>query len=104
MRASVFKLSRERMYDIIRFPVVTEKSTAGTSLGCFTFRVPLDATKPEIQKSVEGVFGVTVCSVNTSVLKGKKKRFRGRIGRRSDIKKAFVRLAEGCSIDVAAGV
>ena len=104
MRKVVSGLSRERMYDIIRSPIVTEKSTAASSAGCVTFRVPLDATKSEVRKAVEEIFGVTVGFVNTSVLKGKTKRFRGRLGRRSDVKKAFVKLADGCSIDTAAGV
>ena len=100
----MLNLSREKMYDIIRFPAVTEKSTNVSSSGCVVFRVPLDANKLEIRTAVEEVFGVKVGFVNTSVLKGKSKRFRGRIGRRSDVKKAFVKLEEGYSIDIAAGV
>jgi large subunit ribosomal protein L23 len=69
-----------------------------------TFRVPLEATKPEIKAAVEGLFGVTVVAVNTVVTKGKTKRFRGRPGRRSDTKKAMVRLAEGQSIDLTTGL
>jgi large subunit ribosomal protein L23 len=97
-------VSKERMYDIIRAPVITEKATLGSEHGQVTFRVPLDATKPEIKAAVEGVFGVKVTAVNTSVLKGKVKRFRGRVGVRSDVKKAVVTLAEGQNIDVTTGV
>ena len=69
-----------------------------------TFRVPLDATKPEIKAAVEKLFNVEVTAVNTIRQKGKVKRFRGRIGKRPDYKKAMVSLAEGQSIDVTTGV
>ena len=98
------KLSRERMYQTILAPVITEKATALTERGQVTFRVPLSATKPEIKAAVEGLFGVTVVAVNTVVMKGKTKRFRGRPGQRSDTKKAMVRLADGQSIDLTTGL
>jgi len=101
---STVTLSKERMYDIIRAPVITEKATMGSEHNQVTFKVPLDASKPEIKAAVEGIFGVKVKAVNTSVLKGKIKRFKGRLGERSDIKKAIVTLAEGHSIDVTTGV
>ena len=69
-----------------------------------TFRVPLDATKPEIKAAVEKLFSVEVTAVNTIRQKGKVKRFRGRVGKRPDYKKAMVSLAEGQSIDVTTGV
>jgi large subunit ribosomal protein L23 len=97
-------ISKERMYDIIRAPVITEKATMGSEHNQVTFKVPLDASKPEIKAAVEGVFGVKVNAVNTLVSKGKVKRFRGRVGQRSDVKKAVVTLAEGNSIDVTTGV
>ena len=97
-------ISKERMYDIIRAPVITEKATMGSEHNQVTFKVPLDASKPEIKAAVEGVFGVKVNAVNTLVAKGKVKRFRGRVGQRSDVKKAVVTLAEGNSIDVTTGV
>ena len=98
------QLSREAMYEIIRNPVITEKATMLTEKGQIVFRVALDATKPEIKAAVEGLFGVTVLGVNTLVQKGKTKRFRGRPGQRSDIKKAFVKLAEGQTIDLTTGL
>lgn len=98
------KLSRERMYDIIRAPIVTEKSTLASEHSQVCFRVPLDATKPEIKAAVEGLFKVKVKGVNTLRQKGKVKRFRGRLGQRSDIKKAYVTLEEGHNIDVTTGV
>jgi large subunit ribosomal protein L23 len=97
-------ISKERMYDIIRAPVITEKATMGSEHNQVTFKVPLDASKPEIKAAIEGVFGVSVKAVNTSVLKGKVKRFKGRVGQRSDVKKAIVTLAAGQSIDVTTGV
>ena len=72
-------VSQVRMYDLIRSPVVTEKSTLGTQHNQVTFRVPLDASKPEIKAAVEGVFKVKVKAVNTLRLEGKTKRFRGRL-------------------------
>ncbi len=101
---SKVNLSKERMYDIIRAPVITEKATMGSEHNQVTFKVPLDASKPAIRAAVEGVFGVKVKAVNTSVLKGKVKRFKGRVGQRSDIKKAIVTLEAGHSIDVTTGV
>lgn len=97
-------ISKERMYDIIRAPVITEKATMGSEFNQVTFRVPLDASKPEIKAAIEGVFGVKVTAVNTIVTKGKVKRFRGRVGQRSDAKKAIITLAEGNTIDVTTGV
>ena len=97
-------VSRERLYEVIRRPVVTEKSTLGSEHNQVTFRVPLDASKPEIKAAVEGLFAVKVKAVNTMRQKGKIKRFRGRIGKRADTKKAYVTLEEGHSIDVTTGI
>jgi large subunit ribosomal protein L23 len=97
-------VSRERMYDLILAPVITEKSTLGSEHNQVTFRVPLSATKPEIKAAVEGLFNVKVNAVNTLIAKGKQKRFRGIMGRRSDFKKAIVTLAEGHKIDVTTGI
>ena len=102
MRAAV--ISKERMYEVLRRPVITEKSTMISEHNQVTFRVAMDATKPEIMAAVEGVFGVKVKAVNTLRTPGKVKRFRGRLGRRPEVKKAMVTLAEGQSIDVATGI
>ena len=104
MNKPVVRMSQGRMYDLIRSPVVTEKSTLGSQHNQVTFRVPLDATKPEIKAAVEGVFKVKVAAVNTLRQMGKTKRFKGHIGQRSDFKKAMVTLAEGHTIDVTTGV
>jgi large subunit ribosomal protein L23 len=95
-------LTREAMYDIVKSPVVTEKATMLSEKNQVVFRVAIEATKPQIREAVEGLFGVKVTGVNTLVQKGKAKRFRGRPGRRSDMKKAFVTLAEGQTIDLTA--
>src|ERR1700751_2727013 len=92
------------LYDLIRAPLITEKGTLVSQHNQVVFRVPLKATKPEIKKAIESLFKVSVTGVNTSITKGKVKRFRGRPGRRSDVKKAFVTLAEGQSIDVTTGL
>lgn len=97
-------ITREKMYQTILAPVVTEKATANTERNQITFRVAIDATKPEIKASVEALFGVKVLGVNTLMVKGKTKRFKNRPGRRSDWKKAMVRLAEGQSIDLTTGL
>ena len=98
------KLGRERMYEVLRSPVITEKATLGSEHNQVTFQVPVDASKPEIKSAVEGLFEVQVVSVNTLIRKGKTKRFRGQPGRQKDTKKAIVRLAEGQSIDVTTGL
>ena len=91
-------------YDVIMNPVVTEKSTFLSENNVVTFNVPMTATKPEIKAAVEGLFSVKVEKVNTLRQNGKTKRFKGVMGRRSDKKKAMVKLAEGQSIDVTTGV
>lgn len=97
-------ISKERMYQTILSPLVTEKATALSEVNQVVFRVRLEASKPEIKAAVEELFGVKVLGVNTLVVKGKSKRFKGRPGQRSDWKKAMVRLAEGQSIDLTTGL
>ena len=93
-----------RHYDTILAPVITEKATVLSEQNKVVFRVAHDATKDEIAAAVEELFKVTVTKVNTLVTKGKTKRFRGIMGRRSDVKKAIVTLAEGQSIDITTGL
>jgi large subunit ribosomal protein L23 len=93
-----------RHYDTILAPVITEKATYLSEHNKVVFRVAKDATKDEIAEAVEQLFKVKVVKVNTLNAKGKTKRWRGYPGRRSDIKKAIVTLAEGQSIDVATGL
>jgi len=92
-------LSKERAYDTIIRPVVTEKSTMGNENGQVSFVVAKTASKPQIKAAVEMLFDVKVTAVNTMITKGKTKMFRGRPGRRNDVKKAVVTLAEGQTID-----
>lgn len=91
-------------YDKVVAPIITEKSTILSEQNKVVFRVPLEATKPEIKDAIEALFKVNVISVNTVVQKGKTKRFKGVLGRRNDIKKAVVTLKDGQSIDVATGL
>ena len=91
-------------YDLIKKPVITEKATMASENGAVVFKVAMEATKPQIKEAVEAVFGVKVKAVNTTITKGKVKRFRGRIGERSDVKKAYVTLEEGNTIDVTTGL
>lgn len=97
-------LSAERVYQIILAPVVTEKATRLNETSQVTFKVTQDATKPEIKAAVEKLFNVKVEAVNTLVMKGKTKRFRGRKGQRSDWKKAMVKLQAGQTIDLTTGL
>lgn len=92
------------LYEVIRRPVITEKATMASEFGKVVFRVANDATKSDVKKAVEALFGVQVTKVNTLNTKGKEKRFRGRVGQRSGYKKAVVTLAEGQTIDAMAGV
>ncbi len=94
----------ERHYDVILAPVITEKATLLSEQNKVVFRVAMDSTKDEISAAVEELFKVQVLKVNTLITKGKTKRFRGRVGVRSDVKKAIVTLAEGQSIDVTTGL
>ena len=103
-REKPVSVSQLQAYDLITMPMVTEKSTLGSEHNQVTFRVPLTATKPEIKQAVELLFKVKVTAVNTLRQKGKTKRFRGKLGKRSDFKKAMITLAEGANIDVTTGV
>lgn len=93
-------MNHERLTQVLRRPLITEKSTrVRGEANQIAFEVAKNATKGEIKKAVEDRFGVTVEKVTTANMKGKPKRF-GRIaGRRSDWKKAYVRLAEGQDLD-----
>ena len=98
------KTSNERIYEVIRSPLVSEKSTFISQFNYYVFKVSHNSTKMEIKNAVENIFKVDVKSVNTLNQKGKKKRFRGKVGVRAGIKKAFVKLAEGQTIDTTVEV
>ena len=93
-----------RHYDVIVSPAITEKSTMASDQNQVIFNVARKATKPEIKAAIEALFSVKVMAVNTLIRKGKIKRFRGTVGRQSDVKKAIVTLADGQSIDVSTGL
>lgn len=93
-----------RHYDVIVAPVITEKATMLSEHNKVVFKVAKTATKPQIKAAVEKLFDVKVKSVNTIVTEGKVKVFRGRLGQRSDVKKAVVTLEEGHTIDVTTGL
>jgi large subunit ribosomal protein L23 len=93
-----------RHYDTILAPIITEKATRLSEQNKVVFRVAEDASKDEIAAAVETLFSVKVTKVNTLIQKGKTKRFRGTVGRRNDVKKAIVTLAEGQSIDITTGL
>ena len=97
-------MATARHYDTIIAPVITEKATVLTELNKVVFQVAKDATKDEIAAAVEELFKVRVVKVNTLITKGKTKRFRGRLGQRSDVKKAIVTLQEGQTIDISTGL
>ncbi|PHQ86658.1 MAG: 50S ribosomal protein L23 [Thalassobium sp.] len=91
-------------YDVIRKPIITEKATMASEANAVVFEVAIDANKPMIKEAVETLFGVKVKAVNTTITKGKSKRFRGQLGKRKDVKKAYVTLEEGNTIDVSTGL
>lgn len=93
-----------RHYDVIVAPHITEKATLASEFNAVVFKVADSATKPQIKAAVEALFNVKVLSVNTLTQKGKTKRWKGKPYRRSDVKKAVVRLAEGQSIDITSGI
>jgi len=97
-------VSKEHWYDIIKSPAITEKATLVSESNTVVFNVAKTATKPDIKKAVEGLFGVKVKSVNTLVRKGKLRRFKGQVALLSDVKKAYVTLEEGQRLDVTTGL
>lgn len=91
-------------YDVIVGPSITEKSTLVSEHNQVIFNVQRTATKPQIKAAVEQLFGVKVKAVNTLNRKGKIKRFKGILGKRSNVKKAIVTLEDGQSIDITTGL
>jgi large subunit ribosomal protein L23 len=97
-------MNPERIYKVLLGPHISEKATIvaeGTQQ--VVFRVSADATKPEIKQAVEELFNVKVEGVNVLNIKGKTKRTQRGMGKRSDVRKAYVRLADGSEIDFLAG-
>ncbi|MGX9356935.1 50S ribosomal protein L23 [Roseobacteraceae bacterium S113] len=96
--------AQPKHYDVIRKPIITEKTTLASENGAVVFEVSIGSNKPQIKEAVEALFGVKVKAVNTTITKGKTKRFRGIAGKRKDVKKAYVTLEEGNTIDVSTGL
>ena len=96
--------SKPEYYDIIRRPIVTEKATMASESGAVVFEVAMDSRKPIIKEAVEALFNVKVKAVNTTISKGKIKRFKGQLGKRKNTKKAYVMLEDGNTIDVSTGL
>ena len=96
-------VSINKAYQVILNPLVTEKATQLSEFNKIVFSVPLSANKIDIKSSIEKIYSVKVLSVNTILLKGKTKRFKGVLGRRNSSKKAIVTLAPGNTIDLSVG-
>ena len=96
-------VSINKAYQVILNPLVTEKATQLSEFNKIVFSVPLSANKIDIKSSIEKIYSVKVLSVNTILLKGKTKRFKGILGRRNSSKKAIVTLAPGNTIDLSVG-
>ena len=97
-------MSKEKYFDVIRQPVITEKATLASESNQVVLKVAMDASKPLIKEAVEALFDVKVKAVNTLVRKGKVKRFRGIRGKQNDVKQAIVTLEDGHAIDVSTGL
>ena len=93
-----------RHYDVIIAPHITEKSTLASEHNAVVFKVANTATKPQIKEAIEAIYDKKVVAVNTLVVKGKTKRWKGKKYTRSDVKKAIVTLAEGEMIDITSGI
>lgn len=93
-----------RHYDVILAPHITEKSTLASEQNAVVFKVARDATKPQIKEAIEAIYDKKVVAVNTLVMKGKAKRWKGKAYQRTDVKKAIVTLAEGEMIDITSGI
>ncbi len=92
-------ISLEKAYNIIKRPLTTEKSTNLQQFNQYTFIVSKQSNTNEIKKAIEMIFKVKVNKVNTSVLRGKGKLFKGQYGYRKDTKRAIITLVEGNTID-----
>lgn len=95
-----FNPQSEHLYDLIRSPIITEKSTLGATENRYSFKIYPTATKNQVKLAIENLFKVKVKSVNTLNQVGKEKKFRNIKGYRIGYKKAVVRLIEGNTIDV----
>ena len=101
MKNRNFQISMDQAYDIIKRPITTEKSTNLQQFNQYTFVVSKNSNSFEIKNAIQMIFKVKVNKVNTSILRGKGKTFKGQYGFRKDIKKAIITLEEGNTIDAS---
>ena len=101
MKNKIKQISLDRAYEIIKKPITTEKSTNLQQFNQYSFIVSKSSNSLEIKNAIEMIFKVKVNKVNTSILRGKGKTFKGQYGFRKDIKKAIVTLDEGNTIDTS---
>ncbi len=101
MKNRNFQISMDQAYDIIKRPITTEKSTNLQQFNQYTFVVSKNSNSVEIKNAIQMIFKVKVNKVNTSILRGKGKTFKGQYGFRKDIKKAIITLEEGNTIDAS---
>ena len=99
MKSIAKQISDQRAYSIIKKPITTEKSTNLQQFNQYSFVVSKNSNSNEIKQAIEKIFKVKVLKINTSILRGKIKSFKGTFGFRKDIKKAIVTLKEGNTID-----
>ncbi|QKQ24300.1 50S ribosomal protein L23 [Candidatus Ruthia endofausta] len=94
-------MNQEKVLKTLLAPIVSEKTIMLSAHNQYVFKIRVDSTKREIKAAVEMLFGVNVENVTTSIVKGKKKMFKGRVGSRPNWKKAMVKVSEGQMIDVS---
>ena len=99
MKNKIKQISLEKAYEIIKKPITTEKSTNLQQFNQYSFIVSKNSNSFEIKNAIEAIFKVKVMKVNTSILRGKGKTFKGQYGFRKDTKRAIVTLNEGNTID-----
>ena len=94
-------MNKEKILKTLLAQIVSEKTTMAQMDNKYTFKVRIDSTKREVVAAIESLFGVNVLNVNTSIVKGKTKMTRGKKGKRSDWKKAVIKVSEGQMIDIS---
>ena len=99
MKNKFKQISLDKAYEIIKKPITTEKSTNLQQFNQYSFIVSKNSNSYEIKNAIEAIFKVKVSKVNTAILRGKGKTFKGQYGFRKDTKRAIVTLNEGNTID-----
>ena len=99
MKSKMSQISLEKAYEVIKKPITTEKSTNLQQFNQYSFEVSKNSSSYEIKNAIEMIFKVKVNKVNTIIIRGKGKTFKGQYGFRKDVKKAIVTLVEGNTID-----